>query len=65
MIEKIKKHMIELGWRGEEFDTEDGFRFLITYHLNNSEDFLEHKKLNGDIEQSIGFLIDVSTFFIK
>lgn len=61
-ITKLRKGMVDLGWRGDEFETDEDFLFIMRYHQKNAYSFLHHEKLinQDDVEQSIGFLIDLT-----
>lgn len=61
-ITKLREGMVELGWRGDEFETDEDFLFIMKYHQENAYGFLHHEKniTQDDVEQSIGFLIDLT-----
>lgn len=61
-ITKLRERMVDLGWRDDAFDTDEGFLFAMRYHQENAYGFLNNDKLinQDDVEQSIGFLIDLT-----
>ena len=61
-ITKLRERMLVLGWRDDGFDNDKDFLFILKYHQKNVYSFLHKEKLieDNDIEQSLGFLVDLA-----
>ena len=61
-ITKLRERMVVLGWRDDGFDNDKDFLFILKYHQENVYSFLHQEKLieDNDIEQSLGFLVDLA-----